>query len=89
MHPSHAQMYRRLLESVSHYSKLALGLLESGAGDLPQWTNNVISATRTHMKDVTHFLRGQANHGIRYGGDPHGRAYMGHKEPARDLRLRR
>lgn len=79
MQPSHAQMYRRLLESVSHYSKKSLGLLESGAGDLPQWTNDVLSATRTHLKDVTHFLRGQADHGIRYGGDPHGRAYMATK----------
>ncbi len=76
---SHAEAYRRLLESISHYSKLALSLLESGAGDLPQWTGDVISAVRTHMKDVTHFLRGQADHGIRYGGDPHGHAYMATK----------
>ncbi len=75
----HVEVYRRLLESISHYSKLALSLLDSGAGDLPQWTNHIISSVRTEMKDVTHFLRGQASHGIRYGGDPHGRAYMATK----------
>lgn len=73
---SHTETYRRLLESIAMYSKKMLSLLESGAGDLPQWANDLISESRTHIADVTHFLRGQANHGIRYGQSNHGRAYM-------------
>lgn len=73
-------MYGRLLESVSYYSKKALSFLQDSAGDLPQWTSDVLSSVRTHIKDVTHFLRGQSNHGIRYGSDGyHGRAYMAWK----------
>ena len=76
----HVQMYRRLLESISYYSNKALDLLQSESGDLPQWANDIISATRTHIKDVTHFLRGQGRRGIRYGGlEAHGRAYMATK----------
>jgi len=73
---SHTETYRRLLESIAVYSKKMLSLLEHGAGDLPQWANDLISESRTHIADVTHFLRGQANHGIRYGQSNHGRAYM-------------
>jgi len=69
-------MYRRLLESIAMYSQKMLDLLEYGAGDFPQWTNDLISESRTHIADVTHFLRGQANEGIRYGQANHGRAYM-------------
>ena len=80
MQKSHIQMYRGLLKSIAYYASNALELLRSGAGDLPQWGNDVLSATRTHMKDVTHFLRGQARSGIRYGkSDDHGRAYMATK----------
>ncbi len=73
---SHTETYRRLLESIAMYSKKMLDIFEHGAGDLPQWSNDLISESRTHLADVTHFLRGQANHGIRYGAAHHGRAYM-------------
>jgi len=72
----HVGMYRRLLSSISRYSNLMLEQLSYGAGDFPQWTNNLISESRTHIADVTHFLRGKANEGIRYGTADHGRAYM-------------
>jgi len=75
----HVQMYRSLLQSIADYSQECLGILEQGAGDLPQWTNDIISRTRAWMKDVTHFLRGQDNRGVRYGSDYHGRAYMATK----------
>jgi len=58
------------------YSQKILGAMKYGAGDLPQWTNDLVSESRTHIADVTHFLRGQADHGIRYGAANHGRAYM-------------
>ena len=77
--PGHAQAYRGLLEGIAHYAAASLALLESGAGDLPQWTNDILSKARTHLGDVTHFLRGQASQGIRYGSDAHGRAYMAAK----------
>lgn len=76
---SHTQMYHSLLESIAFYSGKMLEMLEPGAGDLPQWTNDIISRTRAWMKDVTHFLRGQDSRGIRYGSDSHGRAYMATK----------
>jgi hypothetical protein len=76
MEQSHVAMYRRLLESIAHYSQKMLERLEYGAGDLPQWTNDLISESRTHIADVTHFLRGQSSQGIRYGQAKHGRAYM-------------
>jgi hypothetical protein len=76
MEKGHVEMYRRLLESVAYYSHKMLERLEYGSGDLPQWTNALLSESRTHLADVTHFLRGQAKHGIRYGQSNHGRAYM-------------
>jgi len=76
MQHSHTETYRRLLESVVHYSQKILNDLQSGAGDFPQWTNDLISESRSKIADVTHFLRGEANHGIRYGQANHGRAYM-------------
>lgn len=80
METSHTQLYIRLLESISYYSKKSINILHDSAGDLPQWVSDVLSSTRTHIKDVTHFLRGEANHGIRYGShDGHGRAYIAWK----------
>ena len=76
MEMSRTETYRRLLESIAMYSQKMLNLFGHGAGDLPQWANDLISESRTHIADVTHFLRGQANHGIRYGQSNHGRAYM-------------
>ena len=77
MENQHAQMYVRLLHGICHYSESALDIMEYGAGDLPQWTNNILSECRTHISDVTHFLRGQDSMGIRYGyANDHGRAYM-------------
>ena len=76
---NHVQMYYSLLESIADYSEECLEVLEPSAGDLPQWTNDIISRTRAWMKDVTHFLRGQENRGVRYGNAYHGRAYMATK----------
>lgn len=71
----HVEMYRRLLQSIELYSGNILDRL-NGSGDLPQWANDLISESRTHLSDVAHFLRGQDVRGIRYGHVDHGRAYM-------------
>lgn len=72
----HAESYVQLLKGVANYSGKTLSIMEAGAGDFPQWTNDVISESKTHMSDVTHFLRGQSSKGIRYGSGHHGAAYM-------------
>lgn len=76
MENRHIQMYINLLQRIESYSQRILERLNFGSGDLPQWTNDLISEARTHIADVTHFIRGQSNDGIRYGQADHGRAYM-------------
>lgn len=50
-------MARKNLSEIAHYADLSLSLLDSEGERLPQWLFYKISAVRTHMKDVGHFLR--------------------------------
>jgi len=63
----HTYMLRQNLADIDSYAGSMLADLERGAGELPQWTNHIISTVRTHMHDVVHFLRHQAKEGRRYG----------------------
>lgn len=63
----HTYMLRQNLADIESYAGGMLADLERGAGELPQWTNHIISTVRTHMHDVVHFLRHQSREGRRYG----------------------
>lgn len=56
-HAHPVYMARKNLSEIAHYAELALSFLEATGEALPQWVFFKISAVRTHMKDVGHFIR--------------------------------
>jgi len=71
MEHDHTYMSHQNLFDISRYSKMIVQRVRPDAGVLPGWINDAISAVRTHMKDVVHFLRYQSSQGKHYGQTPY------------------
>lgn len=67
MDHQHTRMMYQNLAAVGNYAHQMLAKLSRGAGELPQWTNHILSTVRTHVGDVTHYLRHEDSQGRQYG----------------------
>ncbi len=72
-HPHTRMMYQNLA-AVGNYAHQMLAKLSRGAGELPQWTNHILSTVHAHVCDVTHYLRHEDSQGRQYGMSGRGMA---------------
>jgi|GEM_PF-4162884 len=80
-HPTY--MSRKNLTEIAHYAELALQFIDEENGErMPEWMFYKISAVRTHMKDIGHFLRYETSNDRRErkskGKDARERKYGSH-----------